>query len=248
MVNEAFVRKFFPGRNAIGATVAPLPPPGSGDAPLPKTIVGVVGDAVYRSLRDEAPPTVYQPLAQREGAPSDVSISIQASAGSPVLLVRAVAAALTAVDRDLAFTFRPLADQVDASLAQERLVATLSGFFGALALLLAGLGLYGITSYAATRRRTEIGIRIALGAQRADVIRLVLGRSVALTIAGIVLGLAGAAALTRYLESMLFGLTALDTTTFVAASVVLATIGALAAFIPARRATKVDPAVTLRCE
>jgi ABC-type antimicrobial peptide transport system permease subunit len=137
---------------------------------------------------------------------------------------------------------------VKASLAQERLIAMLSGFFGALALLLASIGLYGVTSYAVVRRRSEIGIRMALGAQQADVMRLVLGRTLVLTAAGIAVGLAGAAAMTRSFEGMLFGVTPLDPATFLAMSVLFAAVAALAAFIPARRATRVDPMVALRCE
>ena len=123
--------------------------------PAAITIVGVVGDAVFMSLRHDVPPTMYQPLAQWPwgNPPGEISISVRSAAGSPAKLAPAVAAALTAVNRDVAFSFRPLADQVNASLVQERLVAMLSGFFGALALLLAGLGLYGVTSYAVTRRR-----------------------------------------------------------------------------------------------
>jgi putative ABC transport system permease protein len=117
-----------------------------------------------------------------------------------------------------------------------------------LALLLAGLGLYGITSYAAARRRTEIGIRMALGAQRADVMRLILGRSIALTLVGIVLGLVGAVVVTRYLKAMLFGLTPLDVTTFIVVSLLFVVVATLAAFSPARCATKVDPLIALRSE
>jgi predicted permease len=249
VVNEAFVRKFFPGGNAIGAIASEMPPPGSREAPVARTIVGIVGDAVYRSLRAEVPPTMYQPLAQRD-SPSltGITISVRAASGSPVQLAPSVAAALTAIDRELAFSFRPLADQVNASFAQERLVAMLSAFFGALALLLAGIGLYGVTSYSVTRQRTEIGIRMALGAQRSDVIGLVLGRSLVMTVAGIVLGLAGAAAVTRYLEALLFGVTPLDPTTFIAVSLMFAAVTTLAAYLPARRATNLDPLVALRYE
>ena len=115
-------------------------------------------------------------------------------------------------------------------------------------LLLAGLGLYGITSYAVTRRRTEIGIRMALGAQRAEVIRLVLRQGIILTTIGIACGIAGAAAVTRYLEAMLFDLTPLDPMTFIAVSLMFALVAMIASFVPARRATKVDPMVALRCE
>jgi ABC-type antimicrobial peptide transport system permease subunit len=124
----------------------------------------------------------------------------------------------------------------------------LSGLFGVLAVGLAALGLYGVTAYAVARRRTEIGIRIAVGAGSLDVIRLVLGQSVAVTLVGITLGLVGAAAVTRYLGGLLFGLTPLDPGTFAGVSLLFVVVAMLAAFIPARRATRVDPVVTLRAE
>jgi predicted permease len=247
VVNEAFARKFFPGRNAIGATIANAVR-ARGQMQILKTVVGVVEDAVYRSLREEAQPTIYAPLAQLRTTPGTITISVRSSSASPALLANSITAALTAVERNLSFSFRPLEDQVKASLAQERLIAMLSGFFGALALLLASIGLYGVTSYAVVRRRSEIGIRMALGAQQADVMRLVLGRTLVLTAAGIAVGLAGAAAMTRSFEGMLFGVTPLDPATFLAMSVLFAAVAALAAFIPARRATRVDPMVALRCE
>ena len=163
-------------------------------------------------------------------------------------LARGVGAALTAVDSKLLFTFRPLADQVDASVKQERLVALLSGSFGALALLIAALGLYGVTSYAVQRRTTEIGIRVALGAQRGDVLGLVMRQSLMLTAWGIILGLATAAAVTGYVRGMLFGLTPLDPSTFVGVAIVFVVVSMAAAAIPARRATKVDPLTALRAE
>jgi hypothetical protein len=146
---------------------------------------------------------------------------------------------------------RVLVLTVDATRAQGNPAAALAnrpGFFGALALLLAGLGLYGVTTYAATRRRAEIGIRIALGATRTDVMALVLRRSLIIATIGIAVGLAAAAAVTRYLEVMLFGLTPLDHTTFIAVSVLFATVTLLAAFFPARHATRIDPLAALRHE
>ncbi len=161
-----------------------------GSGPVERTIVGVVDDAVFDSQRDGTQPMAYLPLAQTAGmeppGQANISISLSAASGTPMGLARGVAAALTGVDSSLSFTFRPLADQVDASLTQERLVATLSGIFGGLALLIAALGLYGVTSYAVQRRSSEIGIRMALGAQRGDVIGLVLRQSLALTAVGIV--------------------------------------------------------------
>ena len=145
-------------------------------------------DAVYRSLREPVPPTMYIPYAQQPEPPSFMSVSVRAAGGSPALLTRSLAAGLSGVNRDIAITFRPLADQVAASLTQERIVAMLSVFFGGLALLLAALGLYGVTSYAVSRRRTEIGIRMALGAAPAGVIRMVLTRVAILVGLGVIIG------------------------------------------------------------
>jgi predicted lysophospholipase L1 biosynthesis ABC-type transport system permease subunit len=225
-----------------------------GPPPVLRTIVGVVNDTVEQSLRYSAYPVLYQPLAQWSvlmplmPPPTQVSLSVRAASGSPTLLARSVATALTGVDRNLAFSFRPLADQVDAARHQERLVAWLSGFFGALALLLATIGLYGVTSYAVARRRAEIGIRMALGATRHDVVSLALRHTILWTVAGMAIGLAAAAALTRYLEAMLFGITPLDPATFIAAPLLLAFVAGLAALIPAKRAAAVDPMVVLRSE
>jgi predicted permease len=247
LVNEAYARKFLSGRNPLGETVQFVQAMGG----RPRTIVGIASDAVYLSGRDGVRPTVYIPLAQhdfRGPMQTNLSMAVRSSAGSPVALAPSIAAALMHVDRNLLFSFRTLQDRVDASIIQERLIAILSGFCGVLALLLAGIGLFGVTSYAATRRRAEIGIRMALGAQVSDVLTLVLRQTLMLVALGIGLGVAGAAAVTRYLNALLFGITPLDPPTFVAVSLLLVTVGTLAAYLPARRATRVDPMVALRCE
>lgn len=250
IVNQAYVRKFVTEGTPIGALVDGPGPRGTG--PVSRMIVGVVDDAVFDSQREGTQPMAYLPLAQTIGleppGQAAINISVSAAGGSPMALGRGVAAALTAVDQNLSFTLRPLTDQVDAALTQERLVARLSGLFGALALLIAALGLYAVTSYAVQRRSSEIGIRIALGAQRADVVGLVLRQSLALTAVGIALGLGAAAIVTRYVRSMLFGLTPLDPATFIGVAVLFALVAAAAAAVPARRATKVDPLTALRAE
>jgi hypothetical protein len=250
VANEAFARKFLPAGEAVGSTVthdSPIP----GLPPMIKTVVGVVADSVDQSLRYGALPTLYQPLAQwgtLTPQPSQISLSVQARSGSPLLLARSVADTLTSIDPNIAFSFRPLADQVDAARHQERLVAWLSGFFGVLALLLAAVGLYGVTSYAVARRRAEIGIRMALGAQQRDVVGLTFRQTILWTLTGMAVGLSASAAVTRYLGAMLFGITPLDPVTFIAAPALLAAVAGLAALIPARRAATVDAMSTLRCE
>jgi ABC-type antimicrobial peptide transport system permease subunit len=213
--------------------------------------VGVVDDAVFDSQREGIQPIVYLPIAQSGGGPSGpttISLGVRPAVGSPVQLASLVGAAVRNVDADVSFSLVVLEDHVQASVRQERLVAILSGFFGALALVIAALGLYGVTSYAVNRRITEIGIRRALGAQRAHVLGLVLGRSLTLTALGIGLGLAGAAATTRVLRSLLFGLTPLDSETFMAVAALFVIVATLAALLPAHRATRVDPVVALRNE
>ena len=153
-----------------------------------------------------------------------------------------MAAALTGVDRNLAFTFRPLQDRVDASLTQERLVALVTGFFGTLALLLAGLGLYGVTSYAVTRRRAEIGIRMALGAEPAGVVRLVLVRVFVLVALGVIIGTAASVWSSQFIASLLYDLQPRDAVTLVSAAVTLTAVGAIAGWLPAYRASRIDPA------
>ena len=171
---------------------------------------------------------------------------MRAAARSLPLLTRSIADAIGGVNKDLALTFRPLSDQVSASLTQERIVAMLSGFFGGLALLLAGLGLYGVTSYAVSRRRGEIGIRMALGAAPASVIRLVLGRVSALVGIGIVVGAGLSLWGAQFVSTLLYGLEPRDPATLVASAVVLAAVGAIAGWLPARRASCIDPAEVLR--
>ena len=208
---------------------------------------------MYLSVRDGVRPTLYIPLAQRDagGPTANVIISVRSSAGPPAPsrvegLAPRVAAALTGVDRNLTFTFRPLQDRVDASLTQERLVALVTGFFGTLALLLAVLGLYGVTSYAVTRRRAEIGIRMALGAEPTGVVRLVLVRVFVLVALGVIIGTAVSWWSSQFIASLLYDLQPRDAVTLVSAAVTLTVVGAIAGWLPAYRASRIDPAQVLR--
>jgi putative ABC transport system permease protein len=248
VVNDAFVRKFFPDRDALGETLNVAA--GGGDLPMgAKTIVGIAGDTVAGSLRDGMPPIVYVPVAQWAfPVPMfpRVSLSIRPGAGSPSMLVASATEALKAIDPRLSISGTVVSDQISEAIAQERMVARLSGVLGAIALLLAGLGIYGVTSYAAVRRRNEIGVRIALGSTPGGIIRLMMASSLAVTIAGVIVGLAAAVLVTRYLRGMLFGVTPLDPATFASVTLLFLAIAAIAAFIPALRSTTVDPVAVLR--
>jgi predicted permease len=241
IVNETFARRLLGGRNPIGARVRQAQ---SGRPFVEREIVGYVKDATYRDLREPIPPTIYIPYVQQD-APSIMSLSVRTASTSPVLLTRPLAAALTPIHGDVTVTFRPLADQVNASLVQERIVAWLSGFFGALALLLAGLGLYGITSHTVSRRRTEIGIRMALGAAPERVVALVLGRVAILVGLGTIAGVVASLWATQFVSTLLYGLQPRDPATLAAAIVILTVIGAVAGWMPARRASRIDPARVL---
>jgi putative ABC transport system permease protein len=244
LVNEAFARTFLGGRNPIGHTVQM-------SQWRPRQVVGIVADAVYRSLRAPVPPTLYIPFAQSEvapmrPAPPTAVLSVRSATDSPALLSHSISAAIAAMNPDLALTFRPLTDQVDAGMAQERLVAVLSAFFGGLALLLAALGLYGVTSYAVSRRRTELGIRMALGAAPAGIVRLVMSRVLVLVATGVIAGTVASLWASRFVATLLFGLEPRDPVTLAGAAVTLAAVAALAAGWPAWRASRIDPAVVLR--
>jgi predicted permease len=245
IVNEAFVRRYMRGQQPVGHTVRV----GFDTGPRFE-IVGLVADAVYTAPRDGMLPTMYEPLAQRE--PSDWSswrtavLTIRAAPGQRALVERDVAAALTQADPTVVFTSGTFDQIVDATVTQERLVAMTSGFFGALALLLAGLGLYGTVAHAVSARRTEIGLRMALGAQAAGIVRLVFRRVGVLIVAGLTLGLAGSLWSARFIAPLLFQVEAHDPMTFSGAAAVLAVVGVLAAWVPARRAARLDPATVLR--
>jgi predicted permease len=248
IVNEAFARQFLHGASPLGRTLTI--PFGQTRPRGPIEIVGLVADAVFRSLREPVPPTMYFPLAQQVDQPFlfalAMSVSIRSTGGNPALLTKSATATMEGVNSQFALTFVPLTDQVNASLAQERLVAMLSGFFGGLALLLSGLGLYGVTAYAVTRRRTEIGIRMALGAAPAGVVRLVLTRVSSLVGVGVLVGAGISLWASQFVATLLYGLEPRDPATLTGSVVVLVTVSAFAGWLPAYRASRVDPAEVLR--
>ncbi len=245
IVNEAFVRRYLSSQQPIGQTLRVE----SDDGPRYE-IVGVAADAVYTTPRDGMLPTMYVPLAQREppewNSWSDVVLTIKAASGQRALVERNVTTALTQADPTLVFRSGTFDEMLVATMTQERLVAVMSGFFGALALLLAGLGVYGIVAQAVNARRTEIGLRLALGAQPTGIVRLVFGRLGGLILAGLALGLAGSWWAARFVAPLLFQVEARDPMTFSGTAAVLAAVGVLAAWVPARRAAKLDPATVLR--
>jgi putative ABC transport system permease protein len=245
VVNQAFARKYTNGESPLGHVVRELERPER--KPRSFTIVGMVADSVYDAPREEMPPVLYQPMAQAVvDLPPAVNVSVRARNGSSTLLIKSVADAIGKVDREASLRFRPLAVQVASDFARERLLAMLSGFFGALALIVAGIGLYGMTSYAVGRRRTEIGIRMALGADPAGVVRLVLRRVAGLLALGVGIGALISLWAARFVSSLLYGVGPRDPVSLVAAALVLTAIGALAAWLPAQRAARIDPAQVLR--
>ena len=244
IVSEGYVRQFLQNRPPLGATDPCSPRDGS------CTIVGVVRDIVFGAPRGGARPTIYSPLAQSAGmmAPgrTTVSISVRAATGSPLRLARSVSDALVNQDRRLSFSFRPLEQDVHATFTQERLVAAVSGFFAALALLLSGLGLYGISAHTVARRRTEIGIRLALGATPKGIVALILSRFLLVVCAGLLTGVMGALWSASLIASLLHGVGSRDVPTIVAAGLVLAAVAAISTLTGALRATRIEPAEVLR--
>jgi putative ABC transport system permease protein len=242
IVNRAFERRFLSAKPALGQIVRRAPPEPAADL----EVVGVVEDAVYRSLRAPMEPTLYLPLAQSDDTGSSIVLSVRSAGVPPTSLAKPLAAALEREEAAAVLSFVTLEDQVKGSLTQERLVATVGAFFGGLGLLLAAIGLYGVTSEAVTSRRAEIGIRMALGASVRRVIRVVLRRVAQLVAVGIMLGAALSAWASTYISSLLYGLQPRDPWTFAAAAALLVLVSGVAAWLPARRAARVEPSFTLR--
>jgi ABC-type antimicrobial peptide transport system permease subunit len=206
-------------------------------------IVGVVGDARYNNLRRAVEPTIYVPSSGRSAA---FSLRTGMNPASVVPQVRSV---IGQMDQNLPiFAIRTETEQIDRQLFAERLIARLSSFFGLLALVLACIGLYGLLSYEVTRRTREIGIRMALGAKAGDVLRSVIAQGIALAAVGVAIGMGIALGVTRFLGALLYNVKAGDPLTFAGVALLLVAVAALACYIPALRAARVDPMVALRYE
>jgi len=244
IVNQEFARKYFPGKNPLGQIFGEQEPTGIGDAKAPGyMIVGVVANSKYNSLRREIAPCFYQPNVGGE-AFFDLRTGTD-----PLSLVPTVKNIVDKQSHDLAvFRISTETEAIDRQVFTEKMTARLSSLFGLLALLLACLGLYGLLSYEVTRRTREIGIRMAVGAQSHNVVGLVLVKAVGLIAAGAVAGIAVAVGVTRFLSSFLYGVKAGDPVTLLAVAALLTLVALAACYIPARRATKVDPLVALRYE
>jgi predicted permease len=244
IVNQAFVRSYFPKTNSIGELFGNLERPEPGDPKMPGyQIVGVVADAKDYQLRREVQPAFYEP-----NVGGDAYFELR-TATDPMAMVQGVRNIVSHENEDLAlFRISTQTQAIDRQVSSERITAQLASFFGLLALVLACFGLYGLLSYEVTRRTREIGIRMAIGAQSHNVVRLVLAKAVALIVAGAVAGVVVALGVTRLLTSFLFGVKASDPITLTSVIVLLMAVALAACYIPARRATKVDPLVALRYE
>jgi predicted permease len=246
IVNQAFAKAHFPNENPIGKRFGL-----DSDKPNEIEIVGVARDAKYTSQRDEIEPTVYQSWKQSLRSMQAAVVEVRTS-GDPKTFVAGVRQAIHEVDSNLPLSnIRTQTEQADETLAMERMFAKLLTLFGLIAQQLAAIGLYGVMAYAVSQRTREIGIRMALGADRRNVLLMVVRQGMILTVIGIVIGLGAAYVLTRYLESltsMLFGVEARDPWTFAGTTILLGAVALVACLVPARRATRVNPLVALRYE
>ncbi|MGA2144411.1 MAG: ABC transporter permease [Bryobacteraceae bacterium] len=244
IVNQKFVKRYFGDANPLGRHLGMGIDPGT---KMNIQIVGVVGDTKYENLREEIPYELYLPSDQQDWA-EDSTVYVRAQ-GDPARLFHTLHEAVVGVDANVPMhDLRTLDEQMEISLLTERLLATLSSVFGCLATLLAALGLYGVMAFMVARRTREIGIRMALGAGRSSVMWMVLRETLTLAAIGVAIGLSGAYAVTRLIQAQLFGVEPTDLSTLAAASLGIAAVTALAGYLPARRATAIDPMSALRWE
>jgi putative ABC transport system permease protein len=245
IINEAVARRHFPSEDPIGKRLR-LDSIFDKDAPPMRQIIGVVADVKHRGLTMEAWPEVYTPLAQ---TPFQEMFVVVKTDGDPNRVVGAVRGAVWEIDKDQPiYDVRTLGERLDLTVAQPRFNTLLLTVFSALALVLAAVGLYGVMAYSVAERTRELGIRMALGAEPRDILKLVVKQSLILTVVGVGLGVAAALSLTRVMSSLLYDVSATDPVIFVGVSLLLALVALAACLVPARRATKVDPMAALRYE
>jgi len=244
IISHKLAEHLWPGENPIGKRIGW--PTLVGPPRPPVEVVGVAADSKYRSLVGDAPLLMYVPLFQNyDGRPTIIVRTASAPAG----VAAVVRSTIASLDKNLpVFAVKTMQQQMAFSLWQQRMAASLISTFGLLALALAAIGLYGVVAHSVAQRTHEIGVRMALGAERTDVLRLVVGKGFALAAVGVGVGLAGALALTRFLSSLLFGVRPKDPMVLIGVSLILAAVSLAASYIPARRAAKVDPMVALRYE
>jgi len=241
IVNASFARMAFKGRDPLAQQISFGPPP----APWSQ-VVGVVADTRDSALAEEPIPETYVPYLQQ---PSFSMSFVLRTAGSPLALVRPVRATVESVDKNQPLAEAAVLDEViDDSVAPRRFQMMLLGLFALLALVLAVVGVYGVTNYSCAQRTHEFGIRIALGAERSDVLRIVVRQALKVALTGVGVGIAAALVLTRLLSSLLYGVKPDDPLTFLAVSMILTAVALLAAYLPARRAADIDAAELLRRE
>ena len=245
IVNQAMVNRYWPNQDPLGKRLK-IGDPNSKSPWF--TVKGVVKDSAQSALDEGVKPEIYFAMAQMAGRYRRMNLAVRTSV-DPKSTLAAIQAAILEVDKDQpVYQIQTIDELIRDSVGTRRFALTILILFAALALVLAVSGIYGVISYSVTQRTQEIGIRMALGASARDVLRLVLGQFLRLTIAGVALGLIGAYALTRLMTSLLFGVTATDVTTFVLVSISLSLVALVACLVPARRATRVDPLVALRYE
>jgi putative ABC transport system permease protein len=246
IVNETFAKRYFANENPVGQRINELGVNQNEGDPKQYEIVGVVGDVHHNSLTRSATPELYLPHQQNSWPWGNFLVR---TTNDPSVLTRSFEDTIRSTDKTIPVTrVRPLTAAISDTISQPRFYALLFGLFGATGLLLTMTGIYSVISYTVSHHTREIGIRMALGAQGRDVLKLIVGKGMLLTVIGIVLGLLGAFGITRVMQALLFDVSATDWVTFTAVAMLLAFVGLLAAAIPARRATKVDPLVALRYE
>src|SRR5262245_2730145 len=245
IVNESFARSFLDGANPLGRTFRIEVGPGAPDQVY--QIVAMVKDTKYNNLRENFGPIAYLPASQQEKHGTNDQILLRSNLPVTSLITEA-RQALGAANPKIAFYFKVFKTQIRESLIRERLMATLSGFFGALAAMLASIGLYGVLSYAVAQRTQEIGVRLALGADRGRIVKMIMREASLLLAIGLAVGIALALAAAKTAGALLYGLRPHDPATYLLAVTLLAAVAAAASYLPARRASRVDPMVALRCE